>query len=324
MIRQGMQLARPVLAFVLGLAAAGACYRDRGSGGALEHRAEPARGAAAAAADELAFLPMDADVVIGLDAQQIFGSALWKHLEPQLMQRLGQGLQELRAACGYDPFAALRSVTVGAKAGGGSFDGVLVVRGLERDRTMACAGRALAQRARVTIEGGVVTISQKPGEPPVVMTFADPRTLVIAPSRAKLDAALASGAPLRRSRAFSELWALIDAKQALWAIANGGSSAFDGLSALGIRPRAMFGSVALGDGLTMTGRLRLASADEATQLAATVQGQLGPAQAMVDRVEVGADGVDLTLRVSMTTAQLDTIIRMTSGMWGGGSPLGGP
>jgi hypothetical protein len=44
---------------------------------------------------------------------------------------------------------------------------------------------------------------------------------------------------------------------------------------------------------------------------------------MVDKVEVGTDGVDLTLRLSMTTAQLDAIMRMVTGMWGQ-NPLGGP
>jgi hypothetical protein len=317
-----MVLARLVLVAATGSLALGACYRDRAPGGPLEHRAERAR-TAAASGDALAFLPIDSEIVLGLDARQIFASPLWKRFEPQLLGLLGKDLPDFQARCGYDPFAELRGVTIGAKAGD-PLDGVLVVRGLPRDKTMACIGRALPQRARITVEGGIITVPGDGDDPPAVMSFAGQATLVIATSRAKLDAALAAGAPLRKSRAFSELWALIDARHAVWAIVNGSARAFDSLSALGIRPRAILGSVALGSGLSLTGLMRFGTADEATQLASLGQSQVGAAKGMVDHVEIGTDGPDVTLRVDMTVAQLESLAGMMLGLAGWGSPLGGP
>jgi hypothetical protein len=308
-----MTRSRLVCAVAVGSIALGACYRDRAPGGAAEARAERAR--AAASRDPLAFLPMDAELVIGVDARQIFASPLWKQLQPRLEPQLDGAVRDFRAACGYDPLGALRGVTLGMRIAE-PIDGVIVLRGLPRDKTMACVGRALARQLPITIEGGVITVpSDGPGDPPLVMAFADATTLVIATSRGKLDAALASGAPLRRSRAFSELWARVDARHAIWAVANGGASAFDGLALLGARPRAVLGSIALAGGLSLAGRLRLDTPDEATQLASLGQGQLGPVQAMVERVELGAEGTDVTLRIEVTWEQAESLAAMALMMW---------
>jgi hypothetical protein len=300
--------------------ALGGCYRDRAPGGTLENRT-PAP-LAAATADPLAFLPLDAEVVMGLDMRQVLASPLWKQAWPQISQRLGRFVQDFEAACGYDPLAVLRSVTVGFK-GTDPIDGVFVLRGVPRDRTLACATRALPGRAKVELAGDVILIPGKgPGDPPGAARFADRATLVVATSRRRLDAALASGTPLRGSRAFSELWALVDARHALWGIANASSPAFASLASLGVRPRALLGSVVLGDGLSLTGRMRLGTPDEAQQLASLGQAQTGAMQSMVDRVEIGADGPDVTLRVDMTAEQAESMMRLMLGMLG--SPLGGP
>jgi hypothetical protein len=316
-----MVLARLILVAATGPIALGACYRDRAPGGTLENQAEQARGDAASG-DELAFLPVDSEIVIGLDVRQLFASPLWTLAEPRLASVIGRSMQDFQASCGYDPRATLRSVTIGAKAGA-PVEGVFVIRGLPRDKTMACTGRALARQAQVTVEGGVITVpGDDPGEPPVVMRFANATTLVIATSRAKLEAALASGAPLRRSRAFSELWALVDAKHAMWAIVNGSARMLKSLSALGVRPRAILGSAALGNGLSLAGRLRLGTADEATQLASLGQSQSVAVKGMVDHIEIGADGLDVTLRVDLTPEQLESIAGLMFKMWG--PPSGGP
>ncbi len=321
-----MQLARRVLLAATVPIALGACYRDRGAGATLENRPDDAR-AEAASADELAFLPLDAELVFGLDARQLFASPLWRHFEPRLRSEIGGSLRELEAACGFDPFATMRGVTLGLKASE-PIDGVIVVRGLDRDRTMGCIQRALSPRARVSIERGVVTVSgDGPKDPPVLMTFAGRSTLVVATSRGRLDAALASGAPLRRSRAFLELWQLVDAKQAMWGIVNGTSSAFDALSSLGMRPRAILGSVGLAAGLSLTARVRLGTADEAAQLAQLAQTQVGMLKSMADRVDLGAEGADFTVRLDMTAAQLEAVAGLLMGAMGPGgmpNPLGGP
>jgi len=299
----------------LGPAALGACYRDRAPAGPLAN-AEPAADARAAAEnDPLAFLPLESDVVIGLDARQILGSGLWRYLEPRLMQRFGGGLAELRQACGYDLLAALRSVTVGVRLGS-STEGVIVLRGLPRDRTTACLARGVAGRGPARIEGGVITVpGASPDEPPASMAFAGAATLVLGSTRAALAAALSAGAPLRRSPAFFELWSRVDARRAAWLVANGNSSVFDRLSALGVRPRALLGSISLASGLALTGRLRLGSPDEAAQLSSLAQAQSGALQGMAGRLEIGAEGSDVTVQVELSEAQLETLAGLALGVW---------
>jgi hypothetical protein len=309
-------------AAALGSIALAACYRDRAPDAPPGERTEEGRAAGAASSDELAFLPLDSELVLGLDVRQIVGSPLWKQLEPQLMDRIGPRLGEVRAACGYEPLAVLRNVTVGVKLTE-PFDGVIVVRGLPRDKTLACVTRVLPNRPGITVERGVVTVpSDGPNEPPAVMAFANATTLVVTTSRGKLDAALASGAPLRGSRAFTELWELVNARDAVWGVVNGASRAFASLASFGVRPRAVLGSASLASGLALTGRMRLGSPDEATQLASLGQAQVSALQSMAEKVEVGSEGTDVTLRVEMTTAQVETIARMLSAM--AGSMFGGP
>jgi hypothetical protein len=47
---------------------------------------------------------------------------------------------------------------------------------------------------------------------------------------------------------------------------------------------------------------------------------------MVDRLDLGAEGADVAVRVEMTKAQLEALAGMLAGAVGGGmpNPLGGP
>jgi hypothetical protein len=324
-----MQFARLTVA-AAGLAALGACFSGSGSTAGrpgIENHAEGAR-YVASASDALAFLPADAEIVLGFDMQQVLGSPLWKRFEPQIMQSVGSSLQEFKAACGYDPLATLRTVTMGLKVNGGDPDGVMVMRGPDRDRTLKCMTAPVFAKdgRKVAVDRGVITISGKdPGDGPTVMTFIDASTAVMVTgtgaSRATLEAALASGAPLRKSRAFSELWSGIDAKQTLWAVMNGSAKMFDGAAQIGARPKAIIGSLSLANGLAASGRVRFASPDQATQYAGMAQAQLGMVKAMVEEIEVAAEGTDLTLRLSMSVQQIEQLAAMMGGMLGG---IGGP
>jgi hypothetical protein len=302
-------------ALALGPAALGACYRDRAPAGPVANVEPSGDDARASASDPLAFLPIDSDLVIGIDARQIVRSALWKYLEPQLMQRLGGGLAELRQACGFDLLAALRGVAMGVRQGPPA-DGVIVLRGLPRDQTMACLARGVAGRGPARLEGNVAIVpGADPGDPPVVVAFAGATTAVIAGSRERLHAALAAGAPLRRSRAFSELWSLVDTRRAAWFVGNGSMRSLDRMSALGVRPRAVFGSMSLASGLSLISQLRVGSPDEAAQLAAVAQAQSGALQGMADKLEISAEGPDVTLRLEMTEAQLESLAGLALGVW---------
>jgi hypothetical protein len=78
-------------------------------------------------------------------------------------------------------------------------------------------------------------------------------------------------------------------------------------------------------------RIRLASADEATQFVNMAKGQTSNAQvkAMFDKLDVTNDGADAKISVAMSNQKLQAMIAMVGGMMGGmmggaGGGIGGP
>jgi hypothetical protein len=95
----------------------------------------------------------------------------------------------------------------------------------------------------------------------------------------------------------------------------------------GVKPKAVFGSVNVTDGLTVDLRVRLGSPDEATQLVTMMKGQTSSPQVkqFFDKLDVTADGADAKIAVAMSNAKLQQVIGMVGGMMGGlGGGMGGP
>ena len=72
-------------------------------------------------------------------------------------------------------------------------------------------------------------------------------------------------------------------------------------------------SVDLTDGFGLSGRMRLESADRARSLVALGQAQLATLKPMVDTLELTSDDVEVVLRLAMTTAQLESIVKLVGG-----------
>lgn len=301
-----MQLARVLL--VTGLLAA--CGGNRGAA-TLDNKAASARNASLAANEPLAFLPADSELVVGIDFQQVKQSPLWSRYSAEIPKFTGSALTDFKTKCGYDPIATLRGVSLGFKNISETPAGVLVVRGLDRDKTMACFPQIFASKApakQIKIDGAFITLPPEGGTS-AVLTFVDASTMVFlmspTASRAELEAALAAEAPLRKSAAFGALWTRVDAKQPVWGLVHG--KALASLSSLGATPTALTGTINFASGVALNGRLQFASADQATQVATALQGQAGMAKAFVEKLDVAAAGNDVTFAVSMTTQQVDAL-----------------
>lgn len=296
------------------LAVAGACYRDAPPRGAAAPPPAPAARAARFAADPLAFLSVDAEIVARVDVVQLRRSATWQRLEPRLLATIAGPLELFRTTCGFDPIGSLRSIVIAVgKVDTAGETGVVVARGLDRARFMACLERARSRQPDVyRIVDGVVLAPAEPGDKPSAAAFADATTLVFVTGADATPTGvrdlLEAGAPLRSSPAFAELFALLDQRRALWFAANGNGKVFDKAAAMGIRPHAVFGSVAVTDGVDATLRVRLATPDAAQQLAAMVQGQVGPVQGFVTRIDVSADDRDLVVALALSPEQVDTLM----------------
>ena len=294
-------------------------------------------GAMIAGADDLSLLPADSEMVMGLNFAQLQQSALWKQFSPKLMEKAASGLAEFKAACGFDPMEKIKTVSLGMKGlGGNTPDGAVVIHGLDKAQSMACLDKAKAEAAKkgseITVDGDVFTVKAKSGET-TAWTFVDGDTLlgVLGPTASKdtVIAAAKGTSALKTSQTFVEMYSKINTKESMWLLINGNAAFMQKAAQAGVKPKAVFGSINVTDGLTVDMRIRLATADEAKQLVTMMQGQTNNAQVkqMFDKLDVTADGTDAKIAVAMSNQKLQQLVGMVGGMMGGmmgGGGMGTP
>ncbi len=136
-------------------------------------------------------------------------------------------------------------------------------------------------------------------------------------SPASVVAAAKGGSALKTSPAFVEMYGKIKTGDSMWMLMNGNSPMFEQAAAIGVKPKAVFGSVNVSDGLALDLRVRLESADQATQLAGMAKGQVGQFAKMVDTLDISADAADVKVNVVVSLAKLEALISQFGGMLGG-------
>ena len=326
----------------LGLGA-GACKKKeeekKGDTATTEKATEKGPTGMAVGGDDLSLLPADSEMVMGLNFAQLQQSALWKQFSPKLMEKMAGGLAEFKAACGFDPMEAVKTVSIGMKGiGGANTEGALVIHGPDKAKSTGCLDKAKAEAAKkgtdITVDGNVFLIKDKGGQS-TAWTFVNNDTLlgVIGPTASK-DSVLAAakgGSALKTSQTFVEMYSKINTKDSLWLLINGNAPFMAKAAQAGVKPKAVFGSVNVTDGLTVDMRIRLGSPDEATQLVNMAKGQTDNPQVkqMFDKFDVTADANDCKFTVAMSNQKLQNLIKMVGGMMGGmmgggGAGMGGP
>lgn len=286
-----------------------------------------------AAGDDLSLLPADSEMVMGLNFAQLQQSALWKQFAPTLMEKAAGGLAEFKAACGFDPMEAIKSVSMGLKGvGNDQPDGAIVVHGLDKGKSMACIDKAKAEAAKkgseITVDGDVFTVKDKSGQL-TAWTFVNTDTLlgVVGPNASKdtLLAAAKGGSTLKSSQTFVDMYSKINTKDSLWLLVNGNAPFMAKAAQAGVKPKAVFGSINVTDGLTVDMRIRLGSPDEATQLVNMAKGQTSSPQVkqMFDKLDVTSDGSDAKISIAMSQTKLNQMVQMVGGMMGGMMGAGG-
>jgi hypothetical protein len=286
-------------------------------------KAGPSPEVVAASNDPLGFLPVDAQLVGGVDYAQVSASPLFKDL---LAVAGGQGLAKLTEVtqkCGTP--ASFSFAFKGID--GETPTGTIVFHGVDHAKFFTSCVPEMQQHAaqgkhdhQITVDGGDVVLIKAPKMAGAGMFATDTTfVMVVGPvaDRATLTAAVASGVPLRKSQAFAEMFGKVDTKRAAWGVANG--DVLKALSGMGVQAQGVFGTLALDNGVSVDGRLRLASADQASSLAGMVKSQAGQAAAFVDKLDINNDGPDVTLSLSMSAEKLKAIIAM-AGKGDGGGP----
>lgn len=308
------------------LAATGGCYHDARQPPPLPPSNKASPPPVIRSDDVLAFLPVDADVVLGLEMRPLRDGELFQHLVEKQVQSgdLDASLQKAHA-CGIDPLHSLERITAAGHIGDNDkFDGVIVIRGVDGPRALDCVATYGASSGTVTRDHDVVVVHGNDGVDEVA-TLVGRGTLVVQFGRgvdaSKLAATLRSGAPLRTSKAFMGLFDRRESDAALWGMVNGNSRALQKVRGMGLSPRSIDGSIVVTGDLTAVVRVTFASPADADQLVQITSPSLAGGRSMFDKLEVRAEGTSARFELAATEAQIESLWGIFGVMLG---RLGGP
>lgn len=279
---------------------------------------------AAPAGGDLGLIPVDSELVLGVNWGQLQASPLWKQfVEPEMKKdnEFIKNMEMFKERCGFDPMTTVSKMSLGMKGLGGDMpDGIMIIHGLDKAKAMACADKWQAEAAKekvtITKDGDVILAKDDRGEGAGMTFLSDNRMVVVIGKNvdtAAVKKAAAGGSTLSTSPAFVEMHGKINKDQSAWFLANGNSKIFEDAQQLGLRPKAVFGSVNVTDGLSADIRARLDSADQATQTVANFQGQVKAMAGMFDKLEMTADGADVKLSGAASVPKLQSLFKLIAG-----------
>jgi len=279
-------------------------------------------------ASDLSLLPADSEMVIGINLGQLQQSALYKQFASKFMDKAAGGLAEFKAACGFDPMESIKSMAMGMKnlGGGGAPDGAIVIHGPDKAKVMACIDKAKDKAkekgTEITVDGDVVLVKDKSGGTTAFTFVNDSTMLGTIGTKGNVDGvkeAAKGTSALKTSATFVDMYSKINTQDSVWALVNGNSKMLDKAGALGVKPKAIFGSLNLTDGLTVDVRVRMSTPDEVKGFVGMAQGQIGNPQVkqLFDQLDVVGDGNDAKITVKMSAEKLKALASMVGNMMGG-------
>jgi hypothetical protein len=324
MVRIRQRWSLVLLGLVLGVGFV-ACKKD-GTGGSGDKSSEASGGGPGG---DLALLPAESEIVIGMNLGQIQQSGLWKQfVEPRLAAGEGQQMMsEFKARCGADPMKMISSFTVGVRGVGDKPSVVAVAHGLDKAKILDCIEKTKADIAKeggeVTRDGDVVLFKGDRGQPVAVQFITDSTAVVVAgpnATAAGIKAVLGGGSSLKGSAAFLEMYKKVKTSDSLWGFASG--KVMERVP-MGLKTSAAYGSVNVTDGLALDMRVRFDKPEAATQAADMANAQTKQLTQYVDKAEASADGNELHMSVNISGQKLAQLIPMLS-MFAGALPgMGG-
>lgn len=274
--------------------------------------------------DDLSLLPVDSELVGGLDFQQLQNSALWKQFMGPMMAKndVQKDMQEFQTQCGMDPMKVVSKLSFGFKGlGTDSPDGVIVMHGIDKGKATACYDK-LVKSGKIGKEAkkdGDVLLFKKDNKQ-AAFSFVDANTaLFVMGTQGTKDGIKTigkGGSALKTSAAFVDLYKKTNTSDTLWIIMNGSSKAFDAMASLGIKPKAVYGSLNVTKDLNLDVRVRMKSGADATNLSNMMNTQVKAAAGMVDKITIAADGSDVSVKVLMSDAKLKALATQFGGMMG--------
>lgn len=267
-------------------------------------------------AADLAMLPSDAELVIGLDVAALVASPVWQQLVMPLLveNALADRLAELKTRCGIDPLVSVKAVTLGMKGlGAASPEGVIVIHGLAKQETTGCLDRWATPTLSVARDGEITTLETPRGDR-LGFRFTTDRDTVIAfggDPIGTLKAAVTGSGKLATTPQFAAQFARLKPARSAWMVMDGRAKAFELLAALGLRPVALAGSADIADGLALDVGLAMANAEAAERFAALADKQVKPLGSILalDRIEIAAAGDVCNFAAAASQSKLPAVVK---------------
>jgi hypothetical protein len=268
------------------------------------------------AKEDLAYLPVNSDVVATLDAAGIRSSAMFGKYGPKMIASIKADLDKVQQKCGLDPVTTLTSIAVGVRPGANQAPtGVVVVHGFTEaqiDKCFAALTPEEKTKNKIRKDGATWIMSEE--EAGVAIGFVGPDTALLvmdAPTITAADfakVALGEGSVLS-SPAFAGAWTATP-KGHMRVLVNMASTWLDG------QRDAIRGSKLIGLGMTLTADLAgsatvtFNSADDAKAMQDMVSPFLGMAESQVGlKAKMSLVADKITLDASMSAAAIDKLMQ---------------
>jgi hypothetical protein len=306
-------ISRGVLSVALVLGMAGVAFADSTAK------------SAPAVSDDLSLIPVDSEIVGGLDWAGLLASPLWqKYVEPQFKSAMASLPADFATNCG-DPAKVMSRISFGLKnLTGGSPEGVIVMYGVTKTKMIECMtkSKSTGPGTKLTRDGDYFLVTGSGNQ--AAFTFLNDKTFfgVLGPQGTKegVKKAALGGSSLKTSPTFVELYGKTKTADTMWVLINGNSKIFDGIGGkMPVKPKAVYGSINVAKDLTLDGRVRVESASQASTLSGGLNSQAGQLAMFVDKLNIGSDGADITISAALSEAKLKALIGMV-----GGGRRGGP
>ncbi len=268
----------------------------------------------------LDYVPIDADVVIGLDFQRLQRGALWQRfVAPAIAKNVAQ-LALFHQTCGFDPLATVTTVVMGATSVGHPDGSVaIVIQGPERVAMSDCMTKLVrisTREAHPIVQDGEAFYGGLPDGKQYAVAFPGDHTMLVVTGptadKGTLATRLARKNSVTTSQAFTEVLGEVDRSRMFWLVANGHSmmSQFP----FGVSPRVVFGTLEADDGLALDLRVRVGDPAEATQLTSQLNSSVASFRTMVDRLDIAAENSDMHITGAMSAAKIAAL----TGLFGNG------
>ncbi|HTL34752.1 MAG TPA: hypothetical protein VL326_16605 [Kofleriaceae bacterium] len=268
----------------------------------------------AATGFNLRFLPADSDVIVHVDVAKLRKSKLWPTYTNDARNLIAPGF----AGCTYDPLTQASTVDIGVPIT--SQLTTFVLRGIDREQAMGCFRSLNGNNpVKATFDGDYITWTST--QAVRVGTFVDDHTLVVqsskAPTKQTLKSAIDAGTPLAQSNELAVVMGRAKTSAAITAISRPGSEAVSkSMAQTGVKLSFFYGSIDLGDQLTLLYAMDLGTTDEAAQTVKMMKAQMdAPAvKQMFDRFETTSQDKTVSLEVVLGETKLASLAGMFRGM----------